>query len=241
MPSMTTTFRFILTFLTFGLNFLDCSSQTFNNSDFKKHNIPKCDDKKWYAINNASDEFQVTNNEGKLQITKFKHTTEAKFEFQGGTLIGIDKGEWGGKLTFFPSDSKKDESLIKHGNIKFIFLFNNEIYFIEGIAHLSFSGGALYKLQKKDESFEYLKIVDFEESPDAYTIFENKIFICTSHNIYSVIDSKKDVLFHNECWDNFIANSIVIINGTTIYIGVRSGFEQLDLTTKKITFYKHRS
>ncbi len=37
---------------------------------------------------------------------------------------------------------------IKEGNIKFVFDFNGKIYFIEGLAHLSYSEGAIFELKK---------------------------------------------------------------------------------------------
>ena len=66
---------------------------------------------------------------------------------------------------------------IKEGNIKFVFEFNDQIYFIEGLAHLSYSGGAIFELKKDGENFTYKSIMEFDDAPEAFTIYGNKLLI----------------------------------------------------------------
>ena len=146
---------------------------------------------------------------------------------------------WGGKLSFVSNNKDKKEIEIKEGNIKFIFEFNDKIYFIEGLAHLSYSGGAIFELKKDGENFSYENIMEFDDAPEAFTIYGNKLLIATHRNFYVVENFKKELIFENTFWSSLYPNSIAVVDNENIYMGIRSGLVKLDLTNKNITFYKY--
>jgi len=200
---------------------------------------PKAGSNEWYPLNRSQNEFGVKIVEGKLEIKKVDEINECKLKLSNGTLIGINRGEWGGQLTFKPSDTTKKIVEIKKGNIKFIFSFKDNVYFIEGLAHLSMSSGALYELENINDSFTFKKLIDFEDAPEAIEIFQDKILIATHENFYVIKDFKKELIFQDTFWSSLYPNSIAALDDKNVFIGMRGGIVKLDLTTKTLKFYKN--
>jgi hypothetical protein len=207
-------------------------------ANFVETKPPKVGSAEWYLLNNSRNEFGVELKNGQLKIKKVKEKNRKELKIGTGTLLGVDRGEWGGTLTFIPDDTKKDKIEIKKGNIKFIFSFKGKIYFIEGIAHLSLSEGVLFELDVTRDKFEYKEILKFEDAPEAYSIYYDKIFIATHRHFYVVDNFKKELIFKDTFWSSLYPNSIAIIDEKNIFLGIRSGIVQLDLTTKNLKFYK---
>lgn len=55
--------------------------------------------------------------------------------YENGWLVGLDAGEWGGRLTWFSSDGKK-KVVILRDNIRGIAQVGNEILILRGLAHV---------------------------------------------------------------------------------------------------------
>lgn len=206
--------------------------------EFKETVPPKVESKEWYKLNYSTSEFKVKISNNKLKIEKNTKSKECKLKTTSGTFLGNDRGEWGGQLTFAPNDSGQEAIKIKEGNIKFIFQFKNKIYFIEGLAHLGTNGGAIYRIDATKNGFPYKKVIDFDDAPEAFTIFKDKLLIATYKGFYVVKDAKKQVVFKNTFWEGLYPNSIAVVDDQNVFIGIRSGIVKLDLTTKSLKFYK---
>ncbi len=200
---------------------------------------PKPGSSEWYTLNHSAHDFAVKITDGKLEIEKATETQTCELHISNGKLIGINKGEWGGKLSFEPADSTKSKVDIKRGNIKFIFNFKDKIYFIEGLAHLSSSSGALFELDTTGHTFTYRKLVDFEDAPEAFTIYQDKILIATHQGFYVVKDFEKELVFQNTFWHSLYPNSMAVLDDHNVFIGMRSGIVKLDLRSKTLKFYKY--
>lgn len=200
---------------------------------------PKAGSDEWYPLNYSRNEFGVKIIDGKLDIKKVKEINKCELKIAGGTLIGINRGEWGGQLTFKPEDTTKKAVDIKRGNIKFIFTFNDKVYFIEGLAHMGYSGGAIFELNTANNNFTFTKLVDFDDAPEAFTIYKKKFLIATHKNFYIVQDFKKELVFKETFWSSLYPNSIAVLDDKNVFIGIRSGIVKLDLTDKTLKFYKN--
>lgn len=200
---------------------------------------PKAGSKEWYTLNYSQNEFGVKIVEGKLEIEKVDEINKCEFNLPNGKLVGINRGEWGGKLTFIPADTNKKTVEIKNGNIKFIFTFKEKIYFIEGLAHMGYNGGAIFELNTTNYKFSYTKILDFDDAPEAFTIYQDKLLIATHQNFYEVKDFKKELVFKDTFWSSLYPNSIAVIDNKNVFLGIRSGIVKLDLTDKTLKFYKN--
>ena len=186
-----------------------------------------------------NNEFGVKIVDGKLDIKKVKEANKCDLKITGGTLIGINRGEWGGQLTFKPEDTTKKVVDIKRGNIKFIFTFKDKIYVIEGLAHMGYSGGAIFELNTTNNNFTFTKLVDFDDAPEAFAIYKDKFLIATHENFYIVQDFKKELVFKETFWSSLYPNSIAVLDDKNVFLGIRSGIVKLDLTTNTLKFYKN--
>ena len=207
--------------------------------EFIETNQPKFQTDEWYTLNHSQNEFGVKVINGKLEIEKVKVVNRCELKILGGTLIGIDNGEFGGQLTFQPIDTTKKTIKINRGNIKFIFEYKDKIYFIGGYSHQVSSTGALFELERIDNNFTFKLLVDFEDAPFAFTIYKDKFLVATYENFYIVKDFKKELIFKNTFWNSLYPNSIAVLNDKNIFIGMRSGIVKVDLTERTLKFYKN--
>lgn len=236
------TLKKIFIALIFWTNFTTTScGQTTEDipKEFVETNPPKVWSDEWYPLNHSQNEFGVSIINGKLEIKKVREIDNCELKIAGGTLIGINRGEWGGQLTFKPDDTTKRVVDIKRGNIKFIFNFKDKVYFIEGLAHMGYSGGAIFELNTTDNDFTFTKLVDFDDAPEAFTIYKDNFLIATHENFYTVQDFKKELVFKETFWSGLYPNSIAVIDDKNVFIGIRSGIVKLDLSTKTLKFYKN--
>ncbi|MFM9984137.1 MAG: hypothetical protein ACKVOK_02845 [Flavobacteriales bacterium] len=200
---------------------------------------PKAGSNEWLTLNHSKNQFEVEVINGKLKVEKVDEVHACELTTSNGKLVGVNRGEWGGTLTFVPSDTLKSKVEIKSGNIKFLFSFKDKIYFIEGLAHLSISSGALYELDETNDSFTYKKLIDFDDAPEAFTIYHDKFLIATHERFYVVQDFKKELVVQDTFWSSLYPNSIAVLDDKNVFIGIRSGIAKLDLTTKSLKFYKN--
>ncbi|MFD0751572.1 hypothetical protein ACFQZS_15575 [Mucilaginibacter calamicampi] len=217
-------------------------AQTFFElqSNFTQIDLPKYPSKVAVSLNHSNNEFEVAINKGKLTIIKKgNENTNCNLKLSNGTLVGIDNGEWGGQLLFKPNDGKKKNIEVHKGNIKFIFRYRDKIYFIESLAHLSISEGALFQLIPAKNGFSTTKLIDFGDAPLAFTIFNNKFLIATYDNFYTVSNFKKQLVVEKAFWDGLYPNSLAVLNDKDVFIGMRGGVAMLDLTTGSLKFYKY--
>lgn len=206
---------------------------------FKETPIPDSQSDEWYALNHSEHEFQVEIVDGKLVVEEDPYSDRCELALPNGKLVGINRGEWGGMLTFEPADTTQKVVEIKRGNIKYIFRFEDKIYFIEGLAHLSISRGAIYELDITNNTFTYKSVVDFDDAPEAYAIYGDKILVATYENFYVVEKFRKKEIFKETFWGSLYPNSIAVVDESTVFLGMRGGIAQIDPKTKAIKFYRY--
>lgn len=231
-------FTFLTTLLLFCLTSCEQTSISIPKK-FVETTPPKVGSPEWFPLNYSKNEFGVKNKNGGLEIKKVKENDRCDFQLPQGMLTAIDHGEFGGELTYYPSKTAKKSVRIKGGNIKFIFEYKNKIYFIDGIAHGTYSGGALYELDTTEGNFKYLKVLEFEDAPEAFTIYNDKFLVATHESFYIVKDFKKELIFKETFWNSLYPNSIAAFDDANIFIGMRSGIVKIDLPKKSFTFYKN--
>ncbi|RZK18111.1 MAG: hypothetical protein EOO43_12835 [Flavobacterium sp.] len=88
--------------------------------------------------------------------------------------------------------------------------------------------------------FIYKKLLDFDDAPAAFTIYNNNIFIATRSGFCIVRNFKKEVVVSDTFWMNLYPNSVAAINNKNIFIGIRGGIVRLNPINKEIRFYKKK-
>jgi hypothetical protein len=207
--------------------------------EFIETTLPKSGSGEWLSLKSSRNAFGVKIVYGKLEVKKVDEVNRCELKFSKGVLVGVNRGEWGGKLTFIPIDTTKKVAMIKTGNIKFIFAFKDKIYFIEGLAHMGYSGGAIFELDTIGNKFSYKKLIDFDDAPEAFTIYQDKWLIATHQNFYVIKNLKKEILFKDTFWRSLYPNSIAAIDDKNVLLGIRGGIVKLDLVGKTLMFYKN--
>jgi hypothetical protein len=129
--------------------------------------------------------------------------------------------------------------MITRGNVKSIFRYKDIIYLMGGLAHMGISAGGLIKLDIKNDSFTVSKVLDLEDAPMAMSIYHDSIFIATYERFYIITNLKKELVFKELFWAGLYPNSISVIDEDHIYIGMRSGYAKINLSKKKLDFYKY--
>ena len=217
---------------------LNAFGQRYSNTDFvelKKSNMDSI--KKLLPENRPVREFSVTTKNNDIEIVALaKEKSEVTLEVENGSLIGIDHGEWGGKIEFLNKVTGQ-RALIKEGNVKFIFRYQGKTYFLEGLAHLSTNEGAMYRLDYDGDVFTPVKLIDFEDAPQAIFVDNDVLYIAGFSNFFVVKNLSKEKVFPNTMWTGQYPNSVAVADERRVYVGFREGYAKLDIRDRTIRYF----
>lgn len=129
--------------------------------------------------------------------------------------------------------------LIAYGNIKTLFSYRSELYYMEGLAHMGINSGAIYQIKIKGDSLSCSKVIDFDNAPDVITTYKNRLYVVTYSAFYIIDDWKKELVIKDAIWASLYPQSIAVKNKDEVYIGITSGYVKLNPTTKQTTFYQY--
>ncbi len=161
---------------------------------------------------------------------------QVNLKIKSGWLVGFDKGEWGGNLFWFNEKGTEYEK-IANGNIKDLFEIKGEVYATEGLAHLSLSRGQIFKVENNNNKWTVRKKVSIPNVPYSTTLTkDNEFLIATSKGFLKVNkDFEIETLIDEGFWSIYLYPNSMLIEGQTIYIGMRGGIlkTQLGKTSKQ--------
>ncbi|QHL87507.1 hypothetical protein GU926_08675 [Nibribacter ruber] len=153
--------------------------------------------------------------------------------FPDGYLVGFDKGEWGGALGWF--DKKGKECLkISDDQVVKIVRVDDQVFAIEGLAHLSTSRGSLLRIYKKGGKWQVEKYLGLPYAPEGLGVDSNKnLIVITSNNLIKVRKDKSiEVLIKDGFWSYGLYPNSLIIKDDVAFIGMRKGVLKYNLNTK---------
>lgn len=185
----------------------------------------------------STDEYDLKIVNRKLKIQKKDFSFTCELQLLNGKLIGVDRGEWGGSLTFLPADTLKSRVEIRSGNITFIFKYKNKIYFIDGYAFMGESYGVLCELYTNDNKFTSKMLIKFGDTPVAFKIYKNKFFVATNEKLYIIKDFKYEKVIRYPLWLDFSSKSIAIFKDKYVFFKVRTGIVRVDLKSNILNHY----
>jgi hypothetical protein len=209
----------------------------FLEKDWKVQPLPKYPSKEWKVINQSLSEWRIFKENGKLFFDKNKRKNETQMTVNNGTLYGIDNGEFGGKL-YWKSNSGKTTDEIAKGNFKQFIKYNNEIYVLEGLDHLSLSQGKIFRIFFQDK-WQVQPFIDLQDAPYAAVLDKSEnLYVVTSSKLLKISLAKKSVstLYADMFWWGMYSNSIEIVNDDTLFIGMRGGIVKVALNKHEITW-----
>lgn len=209
-------------------------------NDFVRIEIPNKKSDVWKQMNSSLYEANVKVINGKIDISRAQRNKLCSLVIESGTLQGSDHGEWEGDLTFTANHNPESKIEIKRGNIKYIFEFKNNIYFLEGLNHLGYKKGAMFELIHNDGKFTYQKVVEFNDAPYAYAIHGDNLYVVTFENLFVINNFKKELIFENMFWSGLYPNSLAIIDEKNVFVGMRGGFARLNLINKEMQIFQKK-
>ncbi|MFD1255588.1 hypothetical protein ACFQ3S_02165 [Mucilaginibacter terrae] len=133
----------------------------------------------------------------------------------------------------------KQAMIIKNGNVKDIFTYRDSIYFMEGLAHLSLSYGAIYKINFRNDSINGILMQKYNEAPMALAVHQNVIYLATNRCFYMIENWQQTEIFKELSWYGFHPNSVAVKDKKHIYVGITGGYIEINAQSKKLTFYKY--
>ncbi|MGE8005061.1 hypothetical protein [Lysinibacillus sp. NPDC093216] len=198
-------------------------------NDFINAEIPSPGSGKWFQIINNSKQYCVEIKNDELVISRYREKHSIQYDYLDLKIIGTDYGEWGGELKVVYPDSS--EILLKKCNVKSIFEYKGDLYFLEGLEHLYLNTGSLYQLVYDGTNFSIRECLDLKECPIAFYIFNSHLYILSSENLFSLSSEdgtfKKNIIFNNFPFSAFVPNSLIVYKGNFI-IGMRGGLGRID-------------
>lgn len=227
------------------ISFLSCNrsvSQTqesqYKLSDFEEVDIQTLLQDDLRQLNYSSG-FRVELDDQHMLIIKDELRKDSSLlVIDGGKLIGKNRGEWGGSLIFRADSDTIKPRKICNGNIVDILKLGDQVYVVEGLAHLSFNDGSLYKLEIMPDTIIYEEVLKFNNAPEAISVCDNRFLIAAHNSFYIVENNQNELIFEDTFWNNLYPNSIACIDNQNVYVGIRGGIVKLDIDNRKMTFYK---
>lgn len=157
-------------------------------------------------------------------INRYHEKHNQHYEYLDLKIVGTDYGEWGGELKVIFADST--ELLLRKCNVKSIFEYKGDLYFLEGLEHMYLNTGSLYKIVYDGTNISIKECLNLNECPIAFFIFNENLFVISSENLFTITNEdgtfKKNIIFSNFPFSAFVPNSLVVYKGDFI-IGMRGG------------------
>lgn len=182
--------------------------------------------------------YSVRNKGGKLVTGLGREVRTTALATPAGRFEGIDYGEFGGVLRFHGPDPHAEPVVVKQGNVRFLFQYKGRVYFLEGLAHLGHRGGALYQLTGTAPAFGYTQLLALDDAPEAFALVNDTVYIAQSQGFTVLRALRPDVIAQRTFWGGLYPNSVAVF-GDTAYVGMRGGYAQVIMKTRRVTFFKH--
>jgi hypothetical protein len=217
---------------------LSSAGQAYAPDSFRETPPPPVWSAAWSKLNFGPG-YSVKNVAGKLVVETSSEQQSTQLQTPDGTFLGQDNGEYGGQLLFQSAANPTTPVRIKEGNIRLIFQAHGQVYFIEGLAHLSMSSGALYQITGTAPAFTCVKLADFDDAPEAFAVVGNDVYIAQSRGFTILRNLQKEVVLAKTFWSGLYPNSVAVFNQDEVCIGLRGGYVRLNTRTKAFQFFQH--
>jgi hypothetical protein len=207
--------------------------------------LPEASSVMWEELSHSFQKRYYINKYGKVKINpnnNFIQTLKGKFnklqksmKLPNGAIFGTDKDEWGGELIFV--NDSVEYKILEYENIRGIIEFNNEIYILTGLAHLSSYRGKIIKLGINNDKWEYKSSIELDSPPEMYAIVDKKLYIVTYHGLFVFDGNNIQQLLNKQYWYGLYPNSIYA-NDKIIGIGMSCCIAIINKKNNNVKWYK---
>ena len=213
--------------------------KTTISDEYNQYNLPI--DKVWFL--------HLEDDKIMIEPTPNYRPLDFRFDVEDGYFLSENNGEFGGKIDFINNDGIT-YTVLECRPIE-MFSINNDIYLLDGISHMGYVVGHLYKLGNTNGKWEVEKELDLGGVPDIYLIDKTDIYIIIYFNynddgnriIGSKIikistennDIKMQEIVETVAFHNLVCSMVKKDN--MLYIGLAGSIATVDLNSKEIKFY----
>lgn len=141
-------------------------------------------------------------------------------QVERGLWLGVDRGEFGGGLWWFPAGGGPRRR-VSQENVHGFETMGGTIWALTGLDHLGLHTGALIAPGfREDGSPRMSRIVPLPGTPKAYTLRDDGLWIVTSKAVLR-FDGDRVQRVHGVAYQSLYPNSIVVDAQGRIFIGMR--------------------
>jgi len=190
---------------------------------------PKIGTKEWRKLNYGEAFIVEMDEDLNVRLPKNGELYSSKVTFDTGGVkyLGIDNGEFGGGL--YIDSLEKDKKPLFKGNINSLIPIDDDLYIIEGLAHMGFNGGSIYAIRNYKKPSKPERITLLPNAPavvmlDKVYANEQTGFVIVGHDNFMILlpDRELIVLHHNTFWGSLYPSSLVKYKEHYVF-GIRGG------------------
>ncbi len=163
-------------------------------------------------------------------------------EVSGGYLVGINHGEFGGRLLFVSTDGAEvydvagtSSRFAMSLNIRRFFRLGGRLFAIEGLSHLGLDRGQILEITKGDK-WIFKTLISLDSAPVYVSVYGKNRLILTNTAVY-LLDlggTVEKILTAPFYWGLLYPTSLKVVDNA-LYIPMRGGIVQIrDFETKPI-------
>lgn len=155
---------------------------------------------------------------------------QATFRTEEGLLVGINKGEWGGKLAWLPDDGETQDLLTD--NIQALLPVpgdDRKVIVLHGLTHMTFSWGGLTLLEWTNNRWDLIDSFDLEAVPEAWTMDDSqRLWIATSLNLFRYDPGgQPEKILETRLTRLYISS--IVVQPERVYLGMLHAVVRFDL------------
>jgi hypothetical protein len=146
----------------------------------------------------------------------------------GGQLVGVDLGEFGGRLAWVPDGGPAMQ--IYSENIQAIAEVDGRYYAFGGVAHRSTNSGRMFRVERDDTGrWHVTPIATLSGAPAAVASMGGDSLLVLTSGALDVVhtDGAHRVVHRNPVWSSLYPTSVVITRDRIVYAGMRYAVARL--------------
>jgi len=151
-----------------------------------------------------------------------------------GTLVGFNRGEWGGTLLWYGSDGSFRSRLLDENVVQILALPSAILVFV-GIAHLGDDHGRAVEIVESGQRFELKRAVDLGSAPRAAVPEPNgAVLVATMKGLVKLAPDFAVQSMLKADWGRLYPSTIVLGANQKAYIGMRGVIAEIDLSSSVV-------
>lgn len=189
---------------------------------------PPKTEREWLCANYA-DDLRIEGAGTSIRVFRDAPHVAPALVLANGTLVGVNKGEFGGAIEWHAQATKTVTIVAKDNPVAFV-AKGARVFALAGLAHLTMDEGHILELkQTTGGKWSSKKVLDLDAAPDAVlTLAGGDILVLTTRGLVRVnLDTlAKRRVFDNPRWSFLYASSIAQL-ADSIFVGARSAVIRL--------------